>query len=266
MQAAAAVTTQSSNLAKSLLTPFEPLWYRLATAEGWSARIHQRRVREGVETSMRRFGRITGLAAVCALVLATASWGAEEAGASFRGRGPRAALFPRPAKLSQRIDFWKRIFTQFDAHQVVIHDTKYVDKIYTVLDLKGARNKEEIDAASTAEKKRLRAILLKLDKRGNEAEGRGARERAIVQLFRDVDAPRKYRAAADRLRAQTGLRARFAEGIRVSRRYLPEMERIFRAAGLPVELTRLPLIESTFDVHAYSRRGAAGRELLCLRN
>jgi membrane-bound lytic murein transglycosylase D len=46
--------------------------------------------------------------------------------------------------------------------------------------------------------------------------------------------------------------------LRVARGYLPEMERIFREAGLPVELTRLPLIESCFNVNAYSKVGAAG--------
>src|SRR5207302_759238 len=72
--------------------------------------------------------------------------------------------------------------------------------------------------------------------------------------------PDRFLVAADdkHLRAQRGLRERFAEGIRVSRRYLPEMERIFREEGLPVELTRLPLIESCFNLHAYSKVGAAG--------
>src|SRR5438128_176574 len=67
-------------------------------------------------------------------------------------------------------------------------------------------------------------------------------------------------AAADdkRLHSQRGLRERFAEGIRISRRYFPEMERIFREAGLPVELIRLPLIESCFNLRAYSKVGAAG--------
>jgi membrane-bound lytic murein transglycosylase D len=36
------------------------------------------------------------------------------------------------------------------------------------------------------------------------------------------------------------------------------MERIFREHGLPPELTRLPLIESCFNLHAYSKVGAAG--------
>ncbi|MGH8481290.1 MAG: LysM peptidoglycan-binding domain-containing protein, partial [Nevskiaceae bacterium] len=40
--------------------------------------------------------------------------------------------------------------------------------------------------------------------------------------------------------------------------YLPRMEAIFAAEGLPVALTRLPLVESSFNVDAYSKVGAAG--------
>jgi membrane-bound lytic murein transglycosylase D len=36
------------------------------------------------------------------------------------------------------------------------------------------------------------------------------------------------------------------------------MEDIFRREGLPVELTRLPFVESSFNIHAYSKAGAAG--------
>src|SRR5438128_2553053 len=46
--------------------------------------------------------------------------------------------------------------------------------------------------------------------------------------------------------------------IRFWRANFPEMERIFREEGLPVELVRLPLIESCFNLRAYSKAGAAG--------
>jgi membrane-bound lytic murein transglycosylase D len=36
------------------------------------------------------------------------------------------------------------------------------------------------------------------------------------------------------------------------------MEQIFREEGVPAEITRLPLVESCFNVHAYSKAGAAG--------
>jgi membrane-bound lytic murein transglycosylase D len=106
----------------------------------------------------------------------------------------------------------------------------------------------------------LRNALLRLHALGPNPTGLTADERRLHDLFADDAAPDRFLAAADekRLRAQRGLRERFAEGVRVSRRYLPEMERIFRAEGLPVELTRLPLIESCFNLEAYSKAGAAG--------
>src|SRR5262249_35277956 len=110
------------------------------------------------------------------------------------------------------------------------------------------------------EVERLRATLLRLHALGPHPESLGAEERRIYDLFADDPAPDRFLGAADekRLHSQRGLRERFAEGIRVSRRYLPEMERIFRDEGLPVELTRLPLIESCFNLHANSKVGAAG--------
>ncbi len=184
---------------------------------------------------------------------------AADADASVRpGAAQAADPFPRPAALAASIEFWKAIFTRYGARQVVVHDARYVDKVYALLDLQGASDKE-VAAATTAEKKRVQAVLLDLDRRrGVDAGGLRGEARRVHDLFRDVDEPRKFLAASERVRAQAGLRERFGEGIRVSRRFLPEMEAVFRTEGLPVELTRLPLIESCFDVRAYSWRGAAG--------
>jgi membrane-bound lytic murein transglycosylase D len=43
-----------------------------------------------------------------------------------------------------------------------------------------------------------------------------------------------------------------------SSRYLPYMEEKFQDAGLPMELTRLPFVESSFNEQAYSKVGASG--------
>src|SRR5437667_430375 len=107
---------------------------------------------------------------------------------------------------------------------------------------------------------RLRATLLRLHALGPHPESLTAEERAVYDLWADDPAPDHFLAAADdkRLHGQRGLRERFAGGIRASRPYFPEMERIFREEDLPVELVRLPLIESCFDLRAYSKAGAAG--------
>ena len=198
------------------------------------------------------------LGAVTLLLAGVPSPGQAGPEASRVAAAPAAASenFPRPAALAARIEFWKAIFTRYSEDQVVVHDAKYVDKVYAVLDLGGATDKE-VAAATAAEKKRIQGILLLLHRQGG-AQQLGGEARRVHELFRDVPGSRKFLEASDRVRAQAGLQERFAEGLRVSRRYLPEMEAIFAAEGLPVELTRLPFIESCFDVRAYSWRGAAG--------
>jgi membrane-bound lytic murein transglycosylase D len=181
---------------------------------------------------------------------------------------PNPRLFPRPASLESPIAFWRAIFAEYSTHQVVLHDAWYLDKVYKVLDYRrhlaeglSLAEVERIQRIDTdLEMERVRATLLRLHALGPDPQGLTPEEQAIYELFRNVPAPDRFLAAADekRLRSQRGLRERFGDGLRVSRRYLPEMERIFREEGLPVELTRLPLIESCFNLRAYSKVGAAG--------
>src|SRR5207247_3331392 len=102
---------------------------------------------------------------------------------------------------------------------------------------------ERID--TDLEMDRLRATLLRLHALGPHPESLSAEERHVYDLLADDPSPDRFLAAADdkRLHSQRGLRERFADGIRISRRYFPEMERIFRAAGLPVALIRLPRVQ-----------------------
>src|SRR5262245_15527271 len=188
--------------------------------------------------------------------------------ASDESAAPSSQLFPRPASLEPQVRFWRKIFAQYSTHQVVLHDALYLDKIYKVLDYRpyladgmSPVQVERLQRIETdLELERIRATLLRLHGLGPHPESLTAEEQEIWNLWKDDPAPDRFLLATDdkRLRTQRGLRERFAEGIRVSRRYLPEMERIFRAEGLPVELTRLPLIESCFNLRAYSKVGAAG--------
>ena len=177
-------------------------------------------------------------------------------------------LFPCPAALEPQVRFWLAIFAEYSAHQVVLHDALHLDKVYKVLDfrprLDDGDSEGEVGRLARVETdleiERIRATLLRLHGLGPHPESLTAEEQEVYDLFKDDPSPDRFLDAADpkRLHCQRGLRERFAEAIRVSRRYLPEMERIFRDQGLPVELTRLPLIESCFNLHAYSKVGAAG--------
>ncbi len=180
---------------------------------------------------------------------------------------PASSPLPYPQALRPQVEFWTKIFATYSEYQVVIHDAVYLDKVYAVLDfrpllkkhgeakarkLKSKRTKQEL--------KKIRAALRKLHKHGAKGRTLSSRERKIRSLFRDVKERHKFRKAAakGRLRAQSGIRERFHQSLRLSGRYLPRMEKIFRQKGLPVVLTRLPLIESSFNIEAYSKVGAAG--------
>ncbi len=175
-----------------------------------------------------------------------------------------AAAFPRPPEMEHQIRFWRHIFTTYSQHQTLVHDTVDLDKIYTVLDFRSYADTLGPIAAEQARKDttegeiaRIRALLLRF----NDGTPRAAfhpDEQRIYDIFRNDPDPYKFLRAAEGVRSQRGIRERFGSGFRTSRMYLPEMERIFRDEGLPVELTRLPLIESCFDVSAYSKVGAAG--------
>jgi len=177
------------------------------------------------------------------------------------------ATFPRPKVLQPAIAFWRDIFAKYSEHQVVVHDDWYLGKVYEVVDfLPWVEDGDPLTPSEINEKKRqieeaelrVRSILMSLDANGGSAEGLGPAERKVAKMFADVEGEDKFRTAAERIRTQPGLRERFALGIARQRPYLPRMKRIFGEEGLPSELARLPLIESCFNVNAYSKVGAAG--------
>jgi membrane-bound lytic murein transglycosylase D len=176
--------------------------------------------------------------------------------------------FPQPAALRTPIKFWQKIFGVYSKHQIVFHDPENLARVYSVLDFRDRAAAGDSDLvldiiereAVAKERERIRGVLLSLDARQGNSGGLDDEERKVWDLFGNDKDSRRFAAAADpaRIRTQRGLRERFSDGIRISRRYLAEMEEVFRREGLPTELTRLPLVESCFDIEAYSKVGAAG--------
>ncbi len=227
--------------------------------------------RSGNAEGSRRTAR--GLAVVCTAGLfwvgmlgkpLPVTW-ARAAAAETAGE---ASPFSVPHGLKTQVKFWKDIFATYSTREVVIHDSEHLNRIYEVIDFRPLAESGLSDAEIAAfaktkverEKERVRAILVRLHQLGPDPSELTDEERKIWALFHNVKEPSALLAAAaeDRIRAQAGLSDRFAAGVEISRRYLPAMESIFRREGLPEELTRLPLVESCFNVHAYSKVGAAG--------
>jgi membrane-bound lytic murein transglycosylase D len=211
---------------------------------------------------MRITGRLLMALACVALAIAARS----AVGATKLPERERE-LLPAPQPLRTQIDFWKRVFGTYSSREVVIHDTLRLDRVYEVRDFRPLVGTDDSDPDAEAaiaeqvdhEKERVRAILIRLHEQGGKARDDSDEERKIRALFHDAD-PEEFLAAAapDRIRAQRGLRERFTAGVRTAQQYFPAMEAIFEREGVPLSITRLPLVESCFNVQAYSKAGAAG--------
>ncbi|MBC7692297.1 MAG: lytic transglycosylase domain-containing protein [Methylotenera sp.] len=164
-------------------------------------------------------------------------------------------------RLRKNVDFWIRIYSQYTTSQGLIHDAKYIDIIYEVMDFQSARRSQ--GRMIREAKNRYKSILLAIHRKQSKPDFLGSlndEEKRVVQLYKDVNEPNKFLNAAHRkrMRFQLGQKDRFLEGLHESGRYLPAMEEIFRREGLPVELTRLPFVESSFNTKARSKVGASG--------
>jgi len=176
----------------------------------------------------------------------------------------RSALFPVSQQLEPNVRFWQAIYGEHSSNHVVIHDERYLDVVYEVVDL------TDLDVDSSSEAARAR---------GRRNRVRAAEERTRDLLRRlarnpnldDPDAEpirkalagigssaRDYRDAAWRVRSQTGLADRFAEAIRVSGRFVPLISDILKEEGVPVEVAAMPFVESMFNYQARSKVGASG--------
>jgi membrane-bound lytic murein transglycosylase D len=134
------------------------------------------------------------------------------------------SAFPVSAGLEDAVRFWKLIFTRYSSSHVVLFDPLDPGKIYTVM-----RAPDGEQGQALVEKERTRVVT-------------------------------DYVLADDesRIRSQRGGKEQFLEGLKISGRYMTQMQKIFRQEGLPVELAYLPLVESSFNVRARSSVGAVG--------
>ena len=141
-----------------------------------------------------------------------------------RGAWGQDAPFSVPLGLEDAVEFWKQIFTRYGFGEVVLFDPVDPSKIYSVL-----RVPDSDQGRAMVEKERSRIV-------------------AEYDLVEDEA----------RIRSQRGAKEHFLEGLRVSGRYLGQMQKIFRDEGLPAELAYLPLVESSFNIRARSSVGALG--------
>ncbi len=196
---------------------------------------------------------------------------------NFQNQDAALGYLPKDFMISpemrDRVEFWIQVYGKYSSRQGVMHDRKDLRIIYTSVDFSAL---EENPSLSRSQLERLKdkqvrqkreeifATLTKLygiaTTAGEPIDGLNPDELRIWNLFAIGNRAERIKAAMDKeaIRFQLGQSDYFLKGIYYSGRYIRQMERIFREEGLPVELTRLPFVESSFNIFARSKVGASG--------
>jgi len=221
--------------------------------------------------------RLVGALRLAGLLLLTAAapLAPSDAAAQDGGAGNRASMiterprnpgFEVPLRLRPRVSFWIDIFTKYGKNHAVVHHRDYPQVVFGVFDFSRAAAELSPVALEKFRKGKIeefsRGLTRDLNYLAAGASPQNEQQRRIVEKMSVVPGgARKYRETVteDLIRSQTGIREKYEEAIARSGRYMPMIEQLFVGEyGLPIELARLPFVESSFDYKAYSSVGAAG--------
>ena len=172
-------------------------------------------------------------------------------------------------ELRPRVSFWFDVYSKYDSNHRIVHHSLYPWIVYKVIDVSMIINSDQprhlwlrrqrADRLVKEETLKVRAALKKLSLRRDMSK-MSETEKEVAETLKPLGGNLRKQAlhALRTVRVQTGQRDFFIEGLRISSRYLGTMEKIFAAHGMPKELTRIPLVESSFNKQATSKVGASG--------
>lgn len=143
--------------------------------------------------------------------------------------------FSVPAELNDEVQFWIDIYSKYTTRQGVFHRLGRTDEVLGEIDL--------TDIYANQKWSKIR--------QEKEAELLIKRQRAHIAQMHGIKNVKQ-------IRLQMGLKDRMLEAIQLSGLYLPMMEKVFQEENLPVELTRVVFVESSFNISAGSKVGASG--------
>jgi len=173
-----------------------------------------------------------------------------------------SGVFPKPAALEPQVSFWRNVYGVWSRSQVVLHDNRFLDVIYEVIQLPG----DITEGYTPGQKQLVRERTAYWQSRLRDLEQKVAAGMPLAPDDRKLalkigphgNLKTALQGASERLRGQRGLRERFKRGLEISGRYDRHFMEIFRQTGLPEDLAYLPHVESSFQTQARSSAGAVG--------
>jgi membrane-bound lytic murein transglycosylase D len=150
--------------------------------------------------------------------------------------------------------FWYAIYIDVGDDEGLLHDPFYPDLVFRKAKAPGQGRVG--GKLAEAQVNALRAEIMGMIAKDTSAwtpEDKALRAR--FPLYWDTTA---IRLSCERIRFQRGLKGKYRAGLERSYRYLPLIDSVFTAQGVPSRLRFLPHVESSFYPFAYSKVGAAG--------
>lgn len=201
-----------------------------------------------------RFVRAASLLLLFAALTPRYAMGGEAAG--DQAVGEEAEPFPRPPALERDIRFWIRVYTEVTTDQGLLHDDRNLGVVYETLSFDPLSSPSQ-RALQVREAKARYASLLRRFAAADTGDLTPDEQR-IRKSFGAGATAEDFREAVDHVRFQLGQANRFRDGLIRAAVWEKQIARTLEQRGLPAELAALPHVESSFNVEAYSKVGAAG--------
>ncbi len=179
--------------------------------------------------------------------------------------------FKIPNALKKRVEFWFRVYTQYESHNSVVHDIENLGLIYDVIDFsdfkKTVLNK---NTRYSLQNKAMRGVIADYKKAFKKLSKGNCREKKCMQILeaiKDVNftIPKNKRKRlqffsnlSKNLRTQTGQKDHILTGLKNLSGYQETVEKLFQEFDLPHDLLAISFLESSFNIHAKSKVGATG--------
>ena len=176
-------------------------------------------------------------------------------------RHPAAAAsstdpFAHPPELEQDVRFWIRVYTEVTTDQGLLHDDWNLGLVYEVLRFDPATSPSQRERRVAEAKTRYSGLLRRFA--AGETDDLTPHEQRILHAFGSNPSAKDFRDAIDRIRFQLGQADRFHEGLIRAAVWEKQIARTLTQHGVPAEIAALPHVESSFNLAAYSKVGAAG--------
>jgi membrane-bound lytic murein transglycosylase D len=164
--------------------------------------------------------------------------------------------FIHPPELEQDVRFWIRVYTEVTTDQGLLHDDWNLGLVYEVLRFDPDTSPAQRERRVSEAKARYAALLKRFA--AGSTDDLTAHERRILHAFGTQASPRDFRDAIERIRFQLGQADRFHEGLVRAAAWEKQIANTLMQHGVPAEIAALPHVESSFNLAAYSKVGAAG--------